>query len=69
MVCSLRFAALCPTCHGEVDQGTFEADALREFLAEKTLQFYCGHCATEWWPSEQELKSVEQLLTSRLAPA
>ena len=65
----LRFTALCPTCHCEVDQGTFPVGSLREFLQEGTLQFYCRHCDVEWWPNEQERKSIEQLLSRPLTAA
>ena len=57
-----RFSALCPHCHGEADQGTFEREALHEFVLDGSLRFYCADCNTEWQPSEQELAGIQQLL-------
>jgi uncharacterized Zn ribbon protein len=62
MAYEVNFTVLCPTCKREVDQGTFEPEALREFLADETLRFFCPRCHAEWRPDEQERKSVQQLL-------
>jgi hypothetical protein len=63
----IRFTALCPQCEREIDQGTFPADVLREFLDEQTLRFYCPSCDAEWCPKEQELNSIASLLTPLIA--
>lgn len=63
----LGFAALCPSCHCEVDQGGFPSYALRQFIKDRTLRFYCKACNLEWQPSEKERTSVESLLRHPLS--
>ncbi len=58
-----RFSAACPSCHREVDQGTFRVHALRQFLEDQTLRFYCPDCDAEWQPNERELANIEGLLS------
>lgn len=64
-----RFAAVCPSCRSEIDQGHFRSHALRQFLKEGTLRFDCKECNLEWQPSEQELTRVESLVSRPLSPA
>jgi hypothetical protein len=64
-----RFSAVCPSCLCEVDQGRYRSYALRQFLDEGTLRFYCKECNLEWQPSGQELTCVESLLTRPLSVA
>jgi len=59
------FTAICPCCHREINQGTFRVHALRQFLEDGTLRFYCRNCNAEWEPNEGELANVERLLTTR----
>jgi hypothetical protein len=54
-----QFAARCPDCGCEVDQGTFPVIDLRTFLRERSLFFFCPKCVAEWKPSEDELGSVK----------
>ena len=61
-----KFTALCPHCRHETDQGTFQRHALREFLNEGTLRFYCSHCDVEWLPNHEELAGVERVLSQPL---
>jgi hypothetical protein len=64
-----KFAALCPHCRHETDQGTFQRHALREFLDERTLRFYCRHCEVEWRSNDEKLAGVERVLSQPLTLA
>jgi len=58
----VSFAAQCPTCKGEVSQGSRDPDEIRRLLREDRLSFYCDLCDHEWEPSHQESANVESLL-------
>jgi len=62
MAYEVTFMVMCPTCKREVAQGTFEPEALREFMEDETLRFFCARCNAEWQPGQRELRSVQQLL-------
>jgi hypothetical protein len=63
MTYELTFSARCPRCQREIDQGTFRRHALREFLDDGTLRFYCSSCVAEWLPSPRELANAERMLS------